>query len=71
MLGVCMSKLVFGTFFGFLTSLAFGGVMSWPVSMCEVGVCSFVVFNLIAGEKGPNGGAGNALWPHPVAMEMW
>jgi len=63
--------MLFGTFFTVLTSLAFGGVMTWHVSMCEVGVCSSVVFILIAGEKGPNGGTCTDLWPHPAAMEMW
>jgi len=53
--------MVFGTFFRFLTSLASGDLMSWPVSMCEVGVCSFVVVNLIAGGRGPNGGVAIAL----------
>ena len=70
-LGVFLPRIVFGTFFRFLTSLAFRGVMTWHVSMCEVGVCSSVVSNLIAGEKGHNGEAGIALWPHPATMEMW
>ena len=70
-LGVCLSRMVFGTFFRFLTSLAHGGVMSRLVSMGKVGVCSYVVLNLMAGEKGPNGEEGNALWSHPIAMEMW
>ena len=58
MLGVCMSEMVFGTFFRFLTSLASGGMMTWSLSMCEVGVCSFVVVNLIAGGRGLNGRGG-------------
>ncbi len=62
--------MVFGTMCRFLTSLASGGVTSWPMSMCEVGVCSFVVVNLKAGERGPNEGVGSALWPPPIAFEM-
>ena len=62
--------MVFGTFCRFLTSLASGGVMSWHVSMCEVGVYSSVVLNLKAGERGPNKGVGVALWPPPIAVGM-
>ncbi len=38
--------MVFGTFCRFLTSLAYGGMMSWVVSMCEVVVYSYVVVNI-------------------------
>ena len=38
--------------------------------MSEVGVCSSIVVNLKAGERGSNKGVGTALWPHPIAFEM-
>jgi hypothetical protein len=45
--------------------------MSRLVSLGKVGVCNSVVFNLMAGEKGPIGEEGIALWSHPITMEMW